>query len=121
MSPPVLVVLEESHDSLERIEGQLAQRYARDYRIEFRSDPEEALGLLTEPADAGSQVALVLVGKTLATASDGAPLDQSRKLHPRDRHGSVKRVASAVGEGSIAAELVHTLFASDDATAVGAG
>ena len=29
MSPPVLVVLEESHDSLERIEGQLAQRYAR--------------------------------------------------------------------------------------------
>ena len=37
------------------------------------------------------------------------------------RHGSVKRVASAVGEGSIAAQLVHTLFAYDDATAVGAG
>lgn len=29
------------------------------------------------------------------------------------RHGSVKRVASAVGEGSIAIELVHRLFASD--------
>ena len=31
------------------------------------------------------------------------------------RHGSIKRVASAVGEGSIAAKLVHTLFASQDA------
>jgi thioredoxin reductase (NADPH) len=29
------------------------------------------------------------------------------------RHGSVKRVASAVGEGSIAIQLVHGLFASD--------
>jgi thioredoxin reductase (NADPH) len=30
------------------------------------------------------------------------------------RHGSVKRVASAVGEGSIAVQLVHTLLAGTD-------
>jgi thioredoxin reductase (NADPH) len=30
------------------------------------------------------------------------------------RHGSVKRVAAAVGEGSIAAQLVHKLFAEED-------
>ena len=29
------------------------------------------------------------------------------------RHGAVKRVASAVGEGSIAIQLVHSLFAAD--------
>jgi thioredoxin reductase (NADPH) len=29
------------------------------------------------------------------------------------RHGSVKRVASAVGEGSIAIQLVHSLFAAE--------
>lgn len=29
------------------------------------------------------------------------------------RHGSVKRVASAVGEGSIAAQLIHNLFTSE--------
>ena len=29
------------------------------------------------------------------------------------RHGSVKRVASAVGEGSIAIQLVHELFAAE--------
>ena len=29
------------------------------------------------------------------------------------RHGSVKRVASAAGEGSIAIQLIHSLFADD--------
>jgi thioredoxin reductase (NADPH) len=29
------------------------------------------------------------------------------------RHGSVKRVASAVGEGSVAIQLLHRLFAAD--------
>lgn len=32
------------------------------------------------------------------------------------RHGSVKRVASAVGEGSIAVQLVHQLFAAEGLT-----
>ena len=36
------------------------------------------------------------------------------------RHGSVKRVASAVGEGSIAVQLVHRLFA-ERPPAAGAG
>ena len=30
------------------------------------------------------------------------------------RHGSVKRVASAVGEGSVAIQFLHQLFAGDD-------
>ena len=29
------------------------------------------------------------------------------------RHGSVKRLASAVGEGSIAIQLLHDLFTAD--------
>jgi thioredoxin reductase (NADPH) len=29
------------------------------------------------------------------------------------RHGSAKRVASAVGEGSVAVQLLHNLFAAD--------
>jgi thioredoxin reductase (NADPH) len=36
------------------------------------------------------------------------------------RHGSVKRVASAVGEGSIAIQLVHRLFDSEVVTPTGA-
>ena len=34
------------------------------------------------------------------------------------RHGSVKRVASAVGEGSIAVQLLHLLFAEQQRTPV---
>ena len=29
------------------------------------------------------------------------------------RHGSIKRVASAVGEGSVAIQLLHRLFAAE--------
>jgi thioredoxin reductase (NADPH) len=35
------------------------------------------------------------------------------------RHGSMSRVASAVGEGSIAIKLVHELFAGEQALATG--
>ena len=31
------------------------------------------------------------------------------------RHGSVKRVASAVGAGAIAVQLVHSLFTDEEA------
>jgi thioredoxin reductase (NADPH) len=31
------------------------------------------------------------------------------------RHGSVKRVASAVGEGSVTIQFLHQLFAAEDA------
>ena len=35
------------------------------------------------------------------------------------RHGSVKRVASAVGEGSIAIQLLHDMFSADAPTPIG--
>ncbi len=35
-----------------------------------------------------------------------------------ERHGSVKRVASAVGEGAIAVQLVHQYLAEAELTAV---
>jgi thioredoxin reductase (NADPH) len=36
------------------------------------------------------------------------------------RHGSVKRVAAAVGEGSIVAQLVHRLFSEEEEKAFAA-
>jgi thioredoxin reductase (NADPH) len=64
----------------------------------------------------------VLTGSDLR--ADGAwPLDRSPFLLETSmpavfaagdvRHGSVKRVASAVGEGSVAIQLLHRLFAAD--------
>ena len=63
----------------------------------------------------------VLTGTDLH--DDAWPLDRSPFLletsMPRvfaagdARHGSVKRVASAVGEGSVAIQLLHRLFEAD--------
>jgi thioredoxin reductase (NADPH) len=64
----------------------------------------------------------LLTGADLA-ATDGWPLKRRPLLLETSmpgvfaagdvRHGSVKRVASAVGEGSIAIQLVHGLFVAD--------
>jgi len=61
---------------------------------------------------------------TGADVGDDFPLDRAPLLFetsmPRVfavgdvRHGSVKRVASAVGEGSVAIELLHHLFESEE-------
>jgi hypothetical protein len=51
---------------------------------------------------------LIRVMRTAGDISPHAEMCQSRKQITGDvRHGSIKRVASAVGEGSIAIELVH--------------
>jgi thioredoxin reductase (NADPH) len=64
----------------------------------------------------------VLTGTDLR-GDDAWPLDRSPFLLETSmpglfaagdvRHGSVKRVASAVGEGSVAIQLLHSLFAAD--------
>ena len=57
-------------------------------------------------------------------AADAWPLERSPFLFETSlpgvfaagdvRHGSVKRVAAAVGEGSVAIQFLHQLFAADD-------
>ncbi len=81
MSAPLLIAVEEDRDVLADVEAQLAQRYSRDYEVEGMGDADAALRTLTELADAGADVALVLIGRSLAGAQGGL-LDQVRRLHP---------------------------------------
>ncbi len=87
MALPVLLTVDEDRDSLEGVEIQLAQRYAREYRIECLRDPKEALRTLMQLARAGEQVALVLVGKEVSEATGGGLLEQVRQLHPEAKRG----------------------------------
>jgi thioredoxin reductase (NADPH) len=89
MTPPVLLAVDEDREVLEEVEAQLVKRYAHDYRVECLSDPEHALGRLAELADAGEEVALVLVGKSLADAGGGELLERARQLHPHAKRGLV--------------------------------
>jgi thioredoxin reductase (NADPH) len=78
---PVLVAVDA--DVIEDVETQLVRRYGGDYRVEAFRDPDEALQALTELRDAGADVALVLVGQSLAGAAGDDLLDHVRRLHPQ--------------------------------------
>src|SRR3954465_10559678 len=82
MSLPVLLAAYEDPEVLETLRAKLAARYSHDYRVECLAEPDEALGLLTELAAAGDDVALVLAGNGLWDAGGGAALERVRKLHP---------------------------------------
>ena len=89
MPLPVLLVVDEQHDRLEAVADQLLQRYACDYRVESLSDADRALRTLAELADAGEEVALVLVGTSLADATVGELLERARQVHPHAKRGLV--------------------------------
>ena len=61
MAPPVLLIVDEHQHALDDVEAQLVHRYAHDYRIECLGDPDDAFRTLTNLADGGEDVALVLV------------------------------------------------------------
>ena len=83
MPLPVLLAFDHDHDALETLSGHLRARYSQDYRVECRADPDTTLELLTELADRGDEVSLVLAGDGLWQAGAGDGLERIRKLHPR--------------------------------------
>ena len=89
MPPPILLAILEDEDTLEDVETQLVQRYAHDYRVESFSDPEQALRMLAELADAREEVALVLAGQSPSNATGGELLERTRQLHPHAKRGLV--------------------------------
>ena len=68
-------------------------------------------GQKRSPSHSADEYRRYLIRMMCTSASDISPhheLCQSRKqIAGNVRHGSIKRVASAVGEGSIAIELAH--------------
>jgi CheY-like chemotaxis protein len=109
------------------VEAELGKRYGADYRVVVAGSAREALEALGELRDGQAQVSLVLAGLRLQDATGTELLARVREFYPAARrvpmflesslpgvfavgdvrYGSVKRVASAVGEGSIAIRLVH--------------
>jgi thioredoxin reductase (NADPH) len=89
MPPAVLLAVDEDADALADLETQLVRRYARDYRVETRSDSEQALRTLAELAHAGEEVALVLAGRSIWDANGAALLERARQLHPHAKRALV--------------------------------
>ena len=82
MGLSVLLAVDEDRDALADVETQLVRRYAHDYRVECLADPAEALRTLTELAEAGEEVALVLARNPPSRTTGSGLLEQVRQLHP---------------------------------------
>ena len=80
---PVVVAVDEDPEILDGVEAQLAARYGRDYAIECLRTPDDALRRLSELADEGADVALLLAGTSAVDATGNALLDRARRLHPQ--------------------------------------
>jgi thioredoxin reductase (NADPH) len=106
VSLPLLIAVEKDQGVRLDVEAQLVQRYGRDYRVQAAGDPDEALQTLTELAGAGTEVALVLIGKSLA---DGDLLDQVRRLHPHAKRALLVPFAAWADPGS--AEAIREAMA----------
>jgi thioredoxin reductase (NADPH) len=76
-----LLALDEDEETLGVLEGHL-ERYAGDYRVECLADPALAQLRLTELADAGQEVALVLARRSQSVTTPGGFLAHVRELHP---------------------------------------
>ncbi len=87
MSAPILLAIDSDPDAPDRVERELRDRYASSYRVVGTDSPEEALALLTELADAGEDVALVLAAQWLPQITGGELLERVRRLHPHARRG----------------------------------
>src|SRR5262245_56787923 len=98
MSLPVLLAVEEDASTRGQVEAQLVQRYGRDYRVECLSSADEAQRMLEGLAEAGADLALALVAKSLAT--DGAILDRVRQLHPHAKRALLVPFAAWIDEST---------------------
>jgi thioredoxin reductase (NADPH) len=87
MSAAILLVVDSDPDALGRVERELSDRYAGSYRVVGIRSPDEALALLTELADAGEDVALVLAAQWLSETTGSELLGRVRQLHPHARRG----------------------------------
>ena len=89
MTVPVLFAVDEDRETLDAVESQLVKRYSDDYRVESMSGSEDALQRLAELAETDEEIALVLVGKSIADATRNELLEQTRELHPQAKRGLV--------------------------------
>jgi thioredoxin reductase (NADPH) len=87
MPAPVLLAVDPDPAALDRIEQELRERYASNYRVICTTSPEEALDLLTRLSDAGEEVALVLAGQWLVGTTGTELFERVRQLHPHAKRG----------------------------------
>ncbi len=109
MAASLLLAVDEDQDRLTDLETQLVRRYGSDYRVECLADPAEALHLLTDLADDGDEVALVLVRDAPSQTTAADLFDHVRQLHPHAKRALL--VPSGAWSDQASAEAIRTSLA----------
>jgi hypothetical protein len=81
LAKPVLLAMEEDA-ALDELRGELEARYAQQYQVVCLQTPTDARSRLTELADAGEEVAVVLAGGWRPDESGGQVLDAAAGEDP---------------------------------------
>ncbi|HVH00607.1 MAG TPA: FAD-dependent oxidoreductase [Miltoncostaeaceae bacterium] len=82
MRKPLLLAVDEDREALEGLRTQLIHRYARDYDVACLTEPDEAARTLTELAQRGEEVALVLAATAFSRATGRHLVERVHQLHP---------------------------------------
>src|SRR6188508_2732183 len=88
MTGPVLLAVDDDPDALRVVEGELRERYSRDYTVLCEGSCHAALETLERLRGEGQPVALVLSGQWLSTGMTGGELlGRVHQLHPHAKRG----------------------------------
>jgi len=80
---PVLLVVDDEREPLERLDRELSRRYGGDYRIVRAVSARSALDTLRSLHDSGEDVAVVLADQWMVDMTGADVLAQVSVLHPR--------------------------------------
>jgi thioredoxin reductase (NADPH) len=79
---PVLLIVEDNPEDLERIERELRKRYGEDYRVVCESSTEAGMRRLRECEVASEDVALILADQWVPQMTGAEFLTRSRQVYP---------------------------------------
>src|SRR3712207_6384997 len=82
MDKPVLLIVEDNLEDLERIERELRKRYGEDYRVVCESSTEAGMRRLRECEAEGEDVALVLADQWVPQMTGAEFLARARNVYP---------------------------------------
>jgi len=81
--PAIIATGGEDPAAFERLQEQLAERYARHYEVVPMRTPDDAGDLLDRLAADGTDIALVLAGPAALDGAGGGLFDHARRAHPQ--------------------------------------
>ncbi|HVX33881.1 MAG TPA: FAD-dependent oxidoreductase [Solirubrobacterales bacterium] len=108
MSKPLLLAVDADPASLREVEGELRQRYERDYRVLVAGSSRAALARLEEASAAGEDIALVLAAQWLDEMSGSELLGRVRALDPFAQRSLLIDWASW-GDGRTGEAIFHAM------------